>query len=392
MDRLSHYIDGCLSTFEANIARGAPPADILANYCASIETAIRQLAGGAPGPIKATISVCFNDHGWDFATNKPAGEFGPEELASLLKALQAAFPVADEKEEDRPPPPVDVTPTAEELADVSLACARLWELDTNRLEPGVHYEIDPQGGKKAYQERDAARDPLFKWVDESVFKRETYASFFSLLDNYERETGKAEVVTEEEKMEMWDFLHDVMETAPMRYVHEYLVKKGKAKRSPKAFAHTLHSLWFELYRRECGNDSSGFEHVFVGEEKDGKITGFHNWIQFYVEEKKGNVDYRGFIVPRRRGAERPDDHTQLLSIQFAWYDDDDGSNDIKSVSSMFVGTSPEFELALYTLCFIDKGDKHLAHCGDYTVEIESHAYHTHFGDRIGTVFPSAVDA
>lgn len=42
-------------------------------------------------------------------------------------------------------------------------------------------------------------------------------------------------------------------------------------------------------------DSSGFEHVFVGETKSGKeIVGFHNWIQFYLQEKSGNLDYKGY--------------------------------------------------------------------------------------------------
>ncbi len=36
-------------------------------------------------------------------------------------------------------------PTVEELTDVSLACARLWELDEHRLTPGVHYVINLQG-------------------------------------------------------------------------------------------------------------------------------------------------------------------------------------------------------------------------------------------------------
>lgn len=42
-------------------------------------------------------------------------------------------------------------------------------------------------------------------------------------------------------------------------------------------------------------DSCGFEHVFVGETKYGReITGLHNWVQFYLQEKHGHVDYKGY--------------------------------------------------------------------------------------------------
>lgn len=42
-------------------------------------------------------------------------------------------------------------------------------------------------------------------------------------------------------------------------------------------------------------DSCGFEHVFVGETRSGtEIIGFHNWIQFYLQEKSNNLDYKGY--------------------------------------------------------------------------------------------------
>ena len=47
-------------------------------------------------------------------------------------------------------------------------------------------------------------------------------------------------------------------------------------------------------------DSSAFEHVFVGETRGTKdVIGFHNWIQFYLQGKTGNVDYQGYILGRR---------------------------------------------------------------------------------------------
>lgn len=108
--------------------------------------------------------------------------------------------------------------------------------------------------------------------------------------------------------------------------------------------------------------------------KNGQISGFHNWVQFYLEEQAGNVDYRGYIKPRSRSstAETNDDDP-VLTLQFSW-------NGVeKFVGTSFIGekynklcilivvqaffliveyficitgVSPEFELALYTMAFL----------------------------------------
>lgn len=41
-----------------------------------------------------------------------------------------------------------------------------------------------------------------------------------------------------------------------------------------------------------------------------------------------------------------DETDRMLSLQFDW------GRERKEVSSIFIGTSPEFEVALYTLCFV----------------------------------------
>jgi hypothetical protein len=48
---------------------------------------------------------------------------------------------------------------------------------------------------------------------------------------------------------------------------------------------------------------AGFEHVFVGEESRGKITGLHNWIQYYLEEKK--VRLKKKIAPSLPSTPKP---------------------------------------------------------------------------------------
>lgn len=273
-----------------------------------------------------------------------------------------------------------VEPSQDELADLSRACEKLWDLDLNRLVPGKDYEIDCGEGKKVYQKEDMAQGSLFTWVSDDVFRKPTYARFLSLLDNYNPHQGSKEVVTSEEKQEQASFIEEISRTAPIKYLHKFLASKGITSGSSQDFKRLLTSLWFDLYSR-CGTSgsSSAFEHVFVGEIKQSsEVSGFHNWLQFYLEEVKGNIDYQGYIFPRRRGS-IADSETQLLTIQFEW------NGVLKSVSSTLVGVSPEFEIALYTLCFfVGQEDNHIQ-IGPYAVNIKCYR----LGNQIGSVFPIA---
>ncbi|KAF3448206.1 hypothetical protein FNV43_RR08919 [Rhamnella rubrinervis] len=274
----------------------------------------------------------------------------------------------------------NIEPSEEELADLLQACRKLWELDTNRLVPGKDYEIDCGEGKKVFQTEDVAQGSLFRWLNEDIFRRPTFSRFCSLLDNYNPNAGSKEVVTSEEKQEQVAFIEEISRTAPIKYLHKYLSSKGILSENFQDFKRVMTNLWFDLYGRGgTSNSSSAFEHVFVGEVKqhgEQEVSGFHNWLQFYLEEAKGRVDYQGYIFPRRRG-ETPDSETQLLTLQFEW------NGVLKSVSSTLVGVSPEFEIALYTLCFYAGGEDNHIQLGPYSVNIKCYR----FGDRIGTVFP-----
>lgn len=282
---------------------------------------------------------------------------------------------------------MSVHPTQEELDDLSLACQKLWQLDENRLEPGRDYGINVQGGKKVYWEEDAAQQKLFLGVSKHVWQKRTFVIFYNLLDNYERETGIKETVTAREKQETFDFLDAVMETKPMQYVHNYLVKKGKAPDNVQEFKQFLLNMWFFFYRREGELDSSGFEHVFVGEVEKGKVVGLHNWIQFYIEEAKGNLDYRGYIHPRRRGCmhRAPDGNERLLTVQLAW------GKELKPCSTMFIGTSPEFEMAIYTLCFHAGKEENRIDLLEYDLNIKCFRIHSKYGDKVAGCFPEVCE-
>ncbi|XP_002740967.1 uridylate-specific endoribonuclease A-like [Saccoglossus kowalevskii] len=196
--------------------------------------------------------------------------------------------------------------------------------------------------KQAYiDDRNAHNDlspnNLFTSVDSQLRSLKSYAQFEALMNNYYSHTGTAEDVTSHEISEVNAFLQGIMATYPMQKAHEYLVSKGLAPSNELDFIDELRKIWFELYTRSSGPmDSSGFEHVLVGEIKNGDVTGFHNWIQFYLEEQAGFANYYGWMS---------DIEPDIMSIQFKW------QGHMKEISSMWIGRSPEFELGIFTICF-----------------------------------------
>nr|XP_061813279.1 uridylate-specific endoribonuclease C-like [Nerophis lumbriciformis] len=220
------------------------------------------------------------------------------------------------------------------------------------MTPGVDYNISVQGragfvSQGSQVAIDRASLPFFTNVNEVKMGNVTTISrLLKLLDNYERSTGVAEYVTVEEQTEISLFLDAILETEVMKRAHRYLVSKGQSSSNLRHFKSQLHLIWFHLYHRQrnTGPDSCGFEHVFVGEIKfNSEITGFHNWIQFYVQEKGQLLDYKGY---KAREHDLPDEDDHVVSLQFSWH------SVLKPVGSSFIGTSPEFEMALFTVVFL----------------------------------------
>lgn len=273
---------------------------------------------------------------------------------------------------------------------LSQAAQQLWKLDKNRLVPDKDYVLNVQKGKKPYWKEDSAPEPLFTSVDQKAFLgRPTFKYFIALLDNYEAECGKEETFTNAEREETMKFLDAIMETAPMQFCHKYChaKKPSEVPESLSGFRDLLFKIWFELYSRTRGGrkDSSGFEHVFVGEIKDNDVSGFHNWIQFYLEEKKGKLDYRGYIKPRDKNDALQDSNDHVLTLQFAW----EGVE--KFVSTSFIGVSPEFEVALYTMCFLVGEEQNAIelNTGTDTFDLNIRCYRM-ARDKIGTSFPETT--
>lgn len=268
---------------------------------------------------------------------------------------------------------------------ISTAASLLWDLDVNRLRPGTDYKLDVQDRSRGYTD-DAASQPFVSYLSDDVWTRPTFATFKKLLDNYIAETGVPEIVSEEERIEEDRFLAAICETPCIRFIHKWLATHANVNAgSISDFSEYLKRIWFHLYRRDASADSSGFSHVFCGELDDGKVKGLHNFVQVYIEEARGNFNYKGYLDVRGEPAgPPPPPNQQLLTIRFDWL------NMTKSVSSMFVGPSPEFEIALYTLLYVAGQEDLELDLGPYQARIKVYQ----MAGKIGTAFPEllAVDS
>ncbi|XP_069087136.1 uridylate-specific endoribonuclease isoform X1 [Pleurodeles waltl] len=248
--------------------------------------------------------------------------------------------------------------------EIEAVSESLYKADVNRAQEGDVFLNKQHFASKSEGKEDQSDQPLYSYVKEEIFSKPTYAAFIRLLDNYDRQTGKAEDVDKGEIKEQDIFLQEIMKTDVMQKLYTFLHKK-ELYASQEEFVTDLKNMWFGLYSRGKGEmDSSGFEHVFVGEVKKGIVSGFHNWIRFYLLEKQGLVDYYCHVYDGPWET-MPD----VIGQQFQW----DGY--IKEVGSSFIGSSPEFDFSIYSLCFIARPGKACkVSLGGYPLKIQTYTW------------------
>ncbi|CAI2314513.1 unnamed protein product [Caenorhabditis sp. 36 PRJEB53466] len=229
-------------------------------------------------------------------------------------------------------------------AELLQMAKKLRQVDTNRARPD-QIKLNYQKHTVTRDDSDAASDKLFTRVDTSIFRKPSYELYLNLMDNFNRQTGIIEprVSQSEEKNEVGKFLDVVLESNPMKELYNWFKAKGHPiAATPASFRFWIGQLWFSHYSRALGRpDTSGFEHVFIGEAKNGEISGMHNWVRFYTLEnnRTENFDYKGFTIKR---------FNIMAALKFTW----DGL--LKRAGSILIGTSPEFDMALYTMCFLSR--------------------------------------
>jgi len=200
---------------------------------------------------------------------------------------------------------------------------------------------------KVGRPRDCSPSNLITRLPDSVLKRPVYRKLEALYENYNNNVAVKEDRTRAEKAEEDALLDEIMKSKVMKKTLDFLKAQNIFTKTATDFKKLLKELWFDVYSR--GNrilGSSGFEHVFLGEKKNGTVQGFHNWVYFLHLERQNQLNYLGHWQKVDLGGKGTG-----LAFTFKW------GKEQKPYASMIIGTSPEFELSLYTTCLLVRGDK-----------------------------------
>lgn len=199
---------------------------------------------------------------------------------------------------------------------------------------------DPNFQAKIYpHDNDKAIDQLFYILyDITCTKKhilQTMKEFILIYSYFVSETGYSEVITDFKLYRFKNFIYTILNSHLMIITYNYYFAD---KYKPKEFVKFFIRTFFSTYNRHNNDDTSLFEHYFVGEMniKSNNFVGLHYWLSFNILENRGKLNYYGYT---KKGK-------YIISAKFNYKDS------IKITSFMYP-TFPEFEMIMILLV-IDK--------------------------------------
>jgi len=123
-------------------------------------------------------------------------------------------------------------------------------------------------------------------------KQDSYKLIERLFNNYTLDQTKPEHNFPEEEQEVSDYLDLVQDCPPMKVAREYVNAQIATQASSGAiqplsvaeWRAIIRRAWFEQFDLGHNLNLSGFEHVFVGEQKQGTVQGYHFWYKYFLDE------------------------------------------------------------------------------------------------------------
>ncbi|XP_015428900.1 PREDICTED: poly(U)-specific endoribonuclease homolog [Dufourea novaeangliae] len=244
-----------------------------------------------------------------------------------------------------------------------------------------HITLNLQKQTSSSSTTDDAPQPLFT-VNTEAFQGPTIQRVISIYDNYQPDTNVNEHISPLQRQEESLLVDTFLSTNVMSAAMRFLADKGQIRKDYYDYKENLRKIWFNLFSRGQGKiGSSGFEHVFMAELKNAatgtEVVGLHNWIFYSKEEASGKADYNGYLKKVDLG-----DKASIVKIRTKYSGQD------KPVTTIFVGTSPELEMALYTVCFYARPDGNCpVSLGGTKFNIVTYKFRYRGNDLVGTAYP-----
>ena len=160
--------------------------------------------------------------------------------------------------------------------------------------------------------------PLFVQVQPHLFTRPTYLALLDVFEVFHSRGLSMSDYTSEERQTIQRLL-DVVDLTPVMRRARMEVEKYEAGLTDREWRKHMWHIWFQ---RHPSSPKCGFEHVFIGEateDLNGRelVGGLHNWVKFYLEERRGAARYLG---PRYKGTGKHDAalNPYFVSGKFTW--------------------------------------------------------------------------
>lgn len=219
----------------------------------------------------------------------------------------------------------------------------------------------------------STREPahrLFAEVRIPERKRRTYDLARTLFDNYRLDQTKEEVTTPEEAREILALLEAVTDSAPMAIARAHVEALEGRRLSRDQWQERIFEVWIRPFDLGRNLDLSGFEHVMVGEQRGGRISGYHFWYKYHLDDDPDalggdSIDFDGTRYDGPNGGVgrlTPIGHQvpQVVTLAHRWYALDQASGErrplFKPIGGFFVGCSVEGLMALGMARFAERGE------------------------------------
>ncbi|MCM3726812.1 hypothetical protein M3226_14045 [Neobacillus cucumis] len=235
---------------------------------------------------------------------------------------------------------------------------------------------------------------IFKEVHIPDRKRSSYQLIENLFDNYTLNQVDKEKNTLNESKEVEEFLGMAMNSLPVKMAKNFIEERLNIKYDESQWYTYLYNLWFRQFNWESSRDLSGFEHVFIGEQKGRRLTGHHFWYKYWLEDNaKLNKHHRDQIdlTSMNQTEMSPTPHVITVGYHLKAYDYGKKRfiKILKKRSAFFVGISAEGLLALGTvraLAGVDVPEAIVINGTKYKLEL----YMSPDGSSIRTFYPTYV--